>query len=64
MYWQLLIGFLLIYTAIFVPVRIAFIEQAGLPVIIFELIVDSLFITDLILTFFMAIEKGNNEYET
>lgn len=61
MFWQLLIGLLLIYTAIFVPVRIAFIEQAALPVIIFELVVDSLFITDLFLTFFIAIERNNNE---
>ncbi len=57
--WQLLMGFLLIYTAIFVPVRIAFIETAGLPILIFELIVDTLFIIDLVMTFFIAIERNN-----
>ena len=57
MYWQLLIGLLLVYTAIFVPIRIAFIEKASLGLLIFELVVDFLFLTDLVLTFFVALEK-------
>jgi hypothetical protein len=46
---------LLLYTAIYVPVKVAFIEESTTAVFLFELMVDILFLTDVALTFFTAI---------
>ena len=55
--WNLFIALLLIYTGIFVPMRVAYFDDAGLNMIIFECCVDACFILDLILTFFSAYER-------
>jgi len=58
------IGFLLVYTAIFVPLRISFFEDTSTEMLVFETFIDTCFITDIILTFFSAFEKKNNVVET
>jgi hypothetical protein len=47
---------LLVYTAIFVPVRVAFVEDAPNGIFVFELIVDLLFMCDIVATFFSVTE--------
>jgi hypothetical protein len=52
---------LLVYTAIFVPIKVAFVEETSDSLFIFELIVDVLFLADIVVTFFSVIkdERGN-----
>ena len=57
--WNLWIGVLLIYTGIFVPLRVAFYDDTSLSLLIFECFVDFCFIVDIVLTFFTAYEKHN-----
>ena len=57
MKWNIWISLLLIYTGIFVPLRVAFYDKADLTLIIFELFVDSCFLIDIVLTFFSAYER-------
>ena len=57
--WNLIIALLLVYTAVFVPIRVAFFDEVSTFVLILETMVDSVFIADIVLTFFTAIEKLN-----
>ena len=52
--WDLFIGILLIYTGIFVPLRVAFYDHVGNGFLIFECFVDACFFTDIVITFFTA----------
>jgi hypothetical protein len=54
-WWDLLIIILLLYTAIYIPFKVSFIEESKTLVFIFELLVDILFLTDVVLTFFTAV---------
>ena len=58
--WNLWIGLLLLYTGIFVPLRVAFYDKASTGVIVMETIVDICFFVDIVLTFFTAFEKHKN----
>ena len=58
--WDLWIGILLIYTGIFVPLRVAFYDHVGEAFLIFECLVDACFITDIVLTFFTAFQKHSH----
>jgi hypothetical protein len=46
-YWNLVITVLLIYTATYVPYKTAFVDESGTNMIVFETLIDSIFITDL-----------------
>ena len=62
MKWRFWIAFLLLFTGIFLPLRIAFIDDAPLSMIIWETIVDACFLIDIVLTFFSAVDtKGHIE---
>ena len=50
---------LLIYTAIFVPFKTAFIDDTSLNMIIFETLIDVLFIADLFINFLSAYEDNS-----
>ena len=50
---------LVVFTAIYVPLRIALIDQVTSNVLGFELAIDSIFFIDVLLTFFTAIEIEN-----
>lgn len=50
---------LVVFTAIYVPLRIALIDQVTSTVLGFELAIDSIFFIDVLLTFFTAIEIEN-----
>ena len=52
--WNIVIILLLLYTATFVPFRTAFLDKVSSDFEKFEYVVDSLFITDLIINFFSA----------
>ena len=54
--WTMIIVALLIYTAIFVPYRIAFLEDDSDSLIALEACVDVLFFIDIIVSFLSAIE--------
>jgi hypothetical protein len=56
-WWDFLIIVLLLYTAIYIPIKVSFIEDSSTSVFVFELIVDILFLTDVVLTFFTAFYK-------
>ena len=62
--WTVIIIVLLVYTAIFVPFRLAFIEEDSLPLTIVEATVDILFGIDIYVNFISAIEGENNQLIT
>ena len=51
---------LLLYTAIFVPYKTAFLDSLPEGMVIFEYIIDSLFVTDIIVNFFSAYHGEKN----
>ena len=58
-FWSLIIVVLLVYTAIFVPFKIAFIEQDPFALVILEATVDCLFGLDIFINFISAQEDPN-----
>ena len=54
-WWDYLIGILLLYIAIFLPLRIAFFKEEGM--LVFETFIDAIFFVEIVLTFFTAYEK-------
>ena len=63
-YWNVYVGVLLLYTGIFVPLRVSFFENASDSFIVFETLIDFCFFVDIILTFMTAFERKNNVIET
>jgi len=63
-HWDLFISFLLLYTSIFVPIRVAFIDETSDFLLFWETLIDTFFITDIVLTFFTAFKKQGNQLET
>ena len=59
-FWNIVIIMLLMYTAIFVPYKIAFIENDPQPLVIFEWLVDLIFGIDIIVNFISATEDANS----
>ena len=51
---MLLIMSLLIWTALYIPYRLAFIDDASLPIFIMECIMDGIFLIDIVFNFFTA----------
>ena len=62
--WSLVMVMALSFTAIFVPYRLAFIEEYSLGFSIVEYFVDVIFLADLILTFFTAIYDNEHKLIT
>ena len=65
--WQAIIQLILVYTAIYVPIKITFFADDSIktPVMdIIDIIVDILFIMDLFVNFIMAYEKIDGTPET
>ena len=58
--WLILIFTLLIWTALYLPYRLAFIDQASLPIFIMECIVDALFLIDVVLNFLTSYYDESN----
>lgn len=48
--------FLLFYTALYVPVKVAFHDETSDAMFIFDLLVDFSFLTDIVLTFFTTFD--------
>jgi hypothetical protein len=57
--WNLIIIVLLLYTAIVVPFRIAFVEKSGQVNKIIDICIDVLFGLDILVNFLSAIEDPN-----
>ncbi len=55
-YWNLIITSLLLYTASYVPYRIAFIDENPNYMIAIDTLFDFIFFTDIIICFFSAYE--------
>lgn len=66
MVWNLIVFFLLMYTATLVPYRTVFIEEEDSNSLFFyfDIVVDILYFLDLIFNFFMAYEDGDKKLET
>lgn len=66
MAWNLIVFFLLMYTATLVPYRTVFIEEEDSTSLFFyfDIVVDILYFLDLIFNFFMAYEDGDKKLET
>ena len=62
--WNLYIAVLLIYTGIFVPLRIAFYDKVDLWVIIVECFVDLSFLIDIVFSFTSAFDRRDGQVET
>ena len=58
--WMLLIMVLLIWTALYIPYRLAFIDNANLGVFLMECFMDAIFLFDVGLNFFIAYYDSNN----
>lgn len=63
-YWTLYISILLIYSVIFVPVKVSFYDESSMNMIIWDFIVDASFATDIVLTFFSGYERKDQTIET
>jgi hypothetical protein len=62
-YWDLLINYHLVYTAIFVPYQACFVDaQSSDAQFIYDCWMDSCFLTDIVLTFFTAIPTKTGGY--
>ena len=66
MVWNLIVFFLLMYTATLVPYRTIFIdnEEKFTFLFFFDMLVDILYSIDLVLNFFMAYEDADKKLET
>ena len=49
--WNIFITFILLFTSIFTPLRIAFVEEDGLDWIMINALIDILFFLDIIVIF-------------
>ena len=61
--WNLFMSILLLVIAIYVPIKVAYIEDSSSLAITIDFVVDSLFFSDICLTFFTAIEKRGGQLE-
>ena len=52
-FWEVLITIMLVYTATFTPYQVAFIESNDFW-FIWDIVVDGIFLTDLVINFFTA----------
>lgn len=61
--WNLVILFLVVYTAASLPIRLAFMEEAeiGQAIHLFDIFTDLIFIIDIVLNFFFVEEDVNGE---
>lgn len=64
MAWDMYVVFLLLYTAIFVPYKVCFVDDSTDFDFIFDMFVDASFFTDIILTFFSAVDDGKGNVIT
>ena len=66
LFWNILILFLAVYTAIMLPIRLAFISESkiSLSLIIIDVFTDVVFIIDILLNFFFVEEDANGELIT
>ena len=55
-FWDLYIILLLLYTAFFMPYKLAFIEDESFSIIVIDYIVDISFLIDIIVNFLTAYE--------
>lgn len=63
--WNMVTIILLLYTATYVPYRVAFVDEDGsLSFKVFEYVVDSLFFFDIFVNFLSALELPNGSIET
>lgn len=62
--WTIIIIILLVYTAIFVPFKIAFILDDGGDFVALDTTVDVLFAIDIIVNFLSAVEGKNGKLVT
>lgn len=63
MAWNMVTLILLVYTATFVPYRTAFIEEVSPALEVWEWIVDTLFLIDIIVNFLSAYENTDKNIE-
>lgn len=56
--WDLWVMLLLVYTALFVPYQVCFMDETSDGLFMFGLIVDASFLTDVVITFFTAIDQS------
>lgn len=61
--WDVVVVFLLLYTAIFVPFKVCFTDESTDGEFIFDLGVDFCFFVDIVLTFFTATEGDRGAIE-
>ena len=57
------ISILLLYSAIFVPVKVAFYDDSSNFMIGLDFFIDACFLADIVLTFFSAYEKKDGSIE-
>jgi hypothetical protein len=55
--WNCIIIILLIYTATYVPFKVAFVDETSASLFAWDLVVDALFFIDIFVNFFAAYEE-------
>ena len=63
LFWNFLILFLAIYTAIVLPIRLAFMDESNIGPLMFafDIFTDIVFLVDIVLNFFFVEEDINGE---
>ena len=62
--WDIFIMVLLMYTAIFVPIKVAFVTNSSNAMFVFDLLVDLFFLADIVFTFFSVAEDERGKFIT
>ena len=60
--WDFIVMVLLLYTALYVPFKVCFVETTSDFGFLLDLVVDFLFLTDIVLTFNTALEESSGLY--
>ena len=58
--WMIILMLLLLWTAIYIPYRLAFLDEVSLAVFIHECVCDSFFLLDIIINFFTAYSEKDD----
>jgi len=61
--WNVLVSILLVWTALLVPIKVSFFDESSVLSVVTDCMIDACFITDIVLTFFTALERRDGMVE-
>ena len=57
-----MIAFWLVWTALYVPLKVSFLDSSDMAWIVFDCFIDAFFISDVILTFLTAVKRSDGTF--